>query len=313
MTGTELTITDKTLLQAQRIHQATAKWNDQLSAADAASETLLMVRAIGELRSLMTEDVVREIDGLRGSTLGFLTDRDKTDKPPYGLDVIRDVWIKASLVGARMVDAEVMIFNSGIYLTQRFFRRKLLEIPGLSDLEESSTIPKQVSDRAVTLTVTVEFRLNGKPEKHAFPLNAKIDRIWSDEQVQGKAYRKAFAKLLQKLTSRRSLLPGDPDDATIIDAECTVVSQEDLREAGDDRQAEQDASKAHAAVEGEQWPEGGEELVAAFTARLKEAKTKEQLNAIWRLMSDAQNAKRFTVSQASGMWKLYQDKARAGE
>lgn len=313
---TELATIDRVDEQIQRIQVSGDKWRGALAKAPEAVKTVTLARAIRDLNDLMADWMVAEIMPLQNDPNGFLTDRNpemQQGVTPYGEHIVRRVWVSAELCGARMVGNEVNIISSRMYLTKNYFYRKMWEVPGLKDLVVSPDLPVE-KGQICTMAVKVSYTLNGKLCEHKVPVVAKLSRGWSVEMVQGKAERKALARVLPGLMHETGWRPDEPDDGTtVIDAEFRTVSQEDPRAAENDEQARRDADTAQNAAESEQWPEGGEELVEAFTKRLKEAKTPEQLNAIWRLMSDAQNAKRFTVGQASAMWRLYQDKVRAGE
>jgi hypothetical protein len=102
-----------------------------------------MASGIEQLKEAMTPQIMGVIMNLRGSSLGFRTDRDwKQPHEQYSLEVVKECAIEAILRGAQLVGNEFNIISERCYLTKEFFVRALREFPGLSDLEIGFGQPK---------------------------------------------------------------------------------------------------------------------------------------------------------------------------
>lgn len=304
--------------RAVALQQAVSRWQTELtkvSPMDYIVYDAVYGKMNQELLAAIDDNLLTLAMSLMDVDGGFVTDQNPAtnrDAKPYPPAKIRELWVYCAVRGIRMTGNEIAVINGRAHICKNYYLRALRETPGLTEHAIYCGPPKMQGDNAEVL-VRVTYVINGQAKRFETVVSVAVRKGGSTDNLHGKATRKALASLIPQLREGFRLAEDSEAEGITRAAHIIDEDQTDPRELLADRSLEADASKAHTAVEGEQWPEGGEELVEAFTKRLKEAKTKEQLNAIWRLMSDAQNAKRFTVSQASGMWKLYQDKVRAGE
>lgn len=234
------------------------------------STTLRLARGMQQLRTLLTDDLVREVLlPLRGSKLGFLTDRDSGQNGPlYDIEVIRDVSIEALLRGFQPVGNEFNVIAGGFYAAKNGIARKLREYPGLTNLEPR---PGRVVISQDGESALVSFRINYLLDGTARSLVrdvADIKDISTDQRVQvrvnkrmgydgiiGKAHRKAMALLLDHLTGSTLSLPtAELDDNEPINttAEASPSPAADAAEKPTNAQAQQyqDVLKKHAPANG---------------------------------------------------------------
>lgn len=199
-----------------------------------------MSAAVQMMRDLITEPMLKDIIALQGSKIGFVTDRDAPkDSGPKGYPpmIVRDVFIEATIRGARMVGNEVNIIAGGCYLTKNFFTRMLRDYPGLTDLKIAFGAPERVASisRAM-ISARASWVLNGRPDSmqkletksadgtctidERFML--KYDNYTSDDALLGKADRKFKALIFSRITGTQ-YRDGDLEDGDVIEGTNNVL------------------------------------------------------------------------------------------
>jgi len=194
---------------------------------------LLVGQAMTELRKMITPPMLECIKAGEGQPLGFKTDLwHKGER--YSDDVIRDVFIEATLRQAFLVNNEVNIIAGGCYLAKNYFERRVREWPGLSDLEVAFSVPEVTGQQAL-VSARARYHLNGsphdfrrehvtveggKPFDNRIPI--RVNSGMGSDAILGKARRKFYAALLERLTGE-PMPEGDVDDA--INVEHTASRQ----------------------------------------------------------------------------------------
>lgn len=185
--------------------------------ADGIASSFKMAAAIQAMRTLITPEMMKDIMELQGTRLGFLTDRDdpKSGPPGYPVQVVKDVFIEATLRGARMNGNEVNIIARNCYLTKNFFTRILREFPGLEDFRFSIGVPdRDPKTNRAKVSARATWRLNGrldglnrveaKSADGAVEVDErfiiKFDQYTSDDAIYGKVERKLKAAVLTRIT-----------------------------------------------------------------------------------------------------------------
>ena len=175
---------------------------------------LAVARAMGELRSLLTADVMRQIMALQGSELGFLTDQDK--KGGYDEKTVRDVAIVAILRGFALVNNEINIIAGRCYGTKNGYTRLVRELPGLTDLKVTEGRIVKQSDAVAIVPVVAEWLVNGKRDEIKADIPVKIDGYSTADQILGKAWRKIHARIYARVTgSRQSDVDDEQEDEVV--------------------------------------------------------------------------------------------------
>src|SRR3989304_2752859 len=110
--------------------------------------------------------------------LAFLTDKDDPPKewkggpaeqkrewkPGYPIAVVRDVVIETLINGLRPVNNEINIISRRMYAAKNGVLRKLVEIPGLTDLVITPSAPAYGSDKQdARVAVHANWKLDGVP------------------------------------------------------------------------------------------------------------------------------------------------------
>jgi hypothetical protein len=186
-----------------------------------------MAAAIRALHNAITDEMMKDLMHLQGTTLGFLTDKDdpaKNNPPGYPAAEVKLVAIEAALLGAYWVGNEFNIISNRPYLTKNFFTRKLREFPGLTDLKLSPGVPVLVGDKGALVPYVATWKLNGKDMRIERLLRKLDDKSDLDERIPirvnsgmgadailGKAERKLKAQIYNLLTGS-DLTDGDVDE-----------------------------------------------------------------------------------------------------
>lgn len=164
---------------------------------------------IVELRSLLTPAIMEKICALQNNPLGFLTDR----PTGYDMDTIRDCTIWATCNGLSMVGNQVNIIAGRGYATKEGLKQKLLSIQGLS-FSVVHGIPT-LREQGAVVTTRVEWQYNGEKSSQELTLPIRVNKGMGADAVLGKATRKAYAWLLEKI-SGTNVADGEASDMVDI-------------------------------------------------------------------------------------------------
>lgn len=180
-------------------------------------KALRIANALDRLRSEISNDMMRSIMALAGSSLGFRTDRDNQDAG-YPIPVVKDCWIEATLKGARPTGNEWNIIAGRCYLTKEFYQRSFPSLPGVTDVECVPGVPRLV-DGKTQVRMAVRWKFHGEPcelkDTEGKPGRVFVIRVNSgmgDDAVIGKATRKALKAAYDQVAGFDL---GDPDDEPI--------------------------------------------------------------------------------------------------
>lgn len=199
----------------------------KLEGLSPVAQIIKMAEGVQALKRALPDDFVRNtIMPLQGTPLGFLTDRDnpKEGPPGYGIEVVKNVVVEAMLRGFNVVGNEFNIISSRFYGAKAGFERLVTSFPGLSHLELTPGNPiMSQSGQAAAVPFSATWRLNGQPMKIEclFPKDGVDNRIpvkinggMGPDAILGKAYRKMYARIYQRLTgSSFGLVDGDASEA----------------------------------------------------------------------------------------------------
>lgn len=176
--------------------------------------------AIIALRELLNADVMgRFVMPLAGSGLGFGMDKE------YPMPIIRDCAIEAILRGVGLAGDHWMIIGSRTFIKQQGCAYMVLSTAGVTDVELMPEIPK-MKDGGCVVGMKAKWNFNGKPMElnrtgeHAFAV--RLNAGQGADQAVGKATRKMYAAIYQRLTGNLEYIP-DVDEDELKPATGTVV------------------------------------------------------------------------------------------
>lgn len=186
-------------------------------------ESAIMVAdAIGQLKTMLTPEIMKPIMELQGTTLGFKTDKDK--EGGYPPEVVRDCFIEATLRGFQMVNNQTNIIGGRAYQTKEGFEAWLLKMGRtgkLTDFRDAYSVPKVTGEEAI-VTASAGWVWNSKADKiENVQLSIRINKGQGSDAILGKAKRKLIARVYQRVTGT-VITDGDASDA--IDIQATPVT-----------------------------------------------------------------------------------------
>ncbi len=170
--------------------------------------------ALIDLRVLI-RDYLPMLKQLKGSKLGFRTDRDDPTKTQYTDDVIVDCAIEAVIRGARWTGNEMNILAGGCYLTKEYWWRMVTtEIEGLTDLDLNPGVPAFENQKCV-VTFEASWKLDGNPHTMTRRIPIIVRKDQSDDATLGKAEGRMLKAIHKRITGTATT---DADDEEAIPA-----------------------------------------------------------------------------------------------
>lgn len=191
----------------------------------------VMANAISEIRNVLTPEVMKPIMELRGSKLGFRTDRDKPNSKgqmptPYTVDEVRDCLIDAILLGLSPVGNQFNILSGTMYPTKEGFTHLLKKIKVHSSIIYPKTVFAQNRETA-QVTCEVTYRTgDDKPLKQLLEFTVKAGPYATTDSCNGKAERKAKCWLYNYIEGT-DITDGDAENITYTEVGSTRLSKEE--------------------------------------------------------------------------------------
>jgi hypothetical protein len=195
-------------------------------------QAIVLASGVAQLRAVMTDDLVRTVFmPLQGTTLGFLTDKDQRPKdagpdwrPGYPVHVVREVMIEAMISGVRPIGNELNIISSRMYVAKNGLQRMVMTHPGVTDMVITPGVPHMVGPEGALVPMRATWKLNGVPQVIAREFVKRPDGVVSDTRIPirvnrsmgtdailGKAMRKIFKAIYDRLVGNNSLTIDDGD------------------------------------------------------------------------------------------------------
>lgn len=175
------------------------------------AKTFALALAVQELRSAVMP-LVPSIRPLVGTTLGFRTDRDTSDKGPYPDHVIADCLVEATARGLRWTGNEFNVIGARCYTTKEGYSRLVADLPGLTDLELTPT-PPRMSEGGAVVKYRATWKLNGAPQSMERDIPTRLNAGMGADAAIGKATRKMLAAIHARITgSTQSFADSDAED-----------------------------------------------------------------------------------------------------
>ena len=198
-------------------------------------QTIVLANGMTALREAITPEIVEKVFmPLMGTPLGFRTDKDD-EETHYAPIVVRDCVIEAMIRGFRPIGNEFNIIAGRAYFTKEGFERKVAEFKGLTNLALFPGLP-HMKDGGAIVAYTATFLLNGKSERfvcdvvtegdHTMDLRipVRVNRGMGADAVLGKAKRKFFARLYERISGVRTP-DGELDEDGTIDTTGTAAPE----------------------------------------------------------------------------------------
>lgn len=193
---------------------------------------LKLASAISQMRQVLSPEIMQPIMDLMNSDLGFKTDRDPArpvwnkekkayDRPiPYAVETVRECFIAAALRGLRPVGNEWNIISSQCYATKNGLKARLDHHPDLTNLKVNFGVP-QMRESGAIVKVSATWNKGGVPDKIEAEIPVRINAQMGADAVLGKAERKIYKRILDRLTGT-SMPEGDASE-TVTEVESSFT------------------------------------------------------------------------------------------
>lgn len=199
---------------------ATANFQSVVTGVERAYDLAV---AIEQLRELLTAEYLAPIMKLQGTRLGFRTDRDRNDDgskgPGYPMEIVKECFIEAILLGVQPVGNHFNIIAGGCYITKEGYGYLLKHLPQLTWWKITEELPRINADAtSAAVTVKIEYSQNGVVATPvSFPIPVKMNKRMGTDAVIGKARRKARKWLHEAVTG------NETPDGDILDIDYETV------------------------------------------------------------------------------------------
>lgn len=298
-------------------------------AAGRLAKAMAMGKAIGFMRQAITDDIIRQfIAPLSGSALGFLTDKDKDGG--YAGDVLRECIVSALLQKVWLTGNEFNIISGKCYITQNGYRRKVREIPGLSNLKEIPGTPI-VHNGSNAVRVLIEcvitdedgkqrvWQLLNEKKEPGRLFTVKVNAGMGPDAIIGKALRKALKATYEELTGTDFVCPDgevgeyDVSKTTVVDVPAASSRTEALANAlgakpnGNGHASDQAAVMADTPKE-TLFQDPAENTAAFLLAKVEAASTRNGLAHLQSEIASARKAGKLDESQELNLIDMCKDK-----
>jgi hypothetical protein len=181
--------------------------------------------AMQELRGLLTEEIMRPVMELQGNSLGYRSDKEfkkeggvRVKGDGYDVNVVRDVFIYAIGIGARITGNEINIISGNCYPTKLFFSRRLDEILKPENYRFIHDVPRIASGgNGAVVKSTIRWRDSssaGEWKEQVLEFAIKGTAEMSCDGFCGKADRKCGKWLLSNITGMQ-YCEGEVEDDLI--------------------------------------------------------------------------------------------------
>lgn len=189
-------------------------------------------QVIGLLREALTDEVMNAVFmPLMNTKVGFRTDRDgKPDKngqpkPLYGIPTVRDAIIDAAIIGLLPTGNQFNIISGTMYPTKEGYTVLLKKIGAkyIIDVQQDRSQNPAFAEFPCKIT----YAFNGEKNSLTVVATVRRDQYSSNDQLRGKAERRAKKALYEYLTGTDY---GDADETSsrpnaLIDAVAVEISE----------------------------------------------------------------------------------------
>jgi hypothetical protein len=208
------------------IEQISATAREAFFSEQSFSKSITIAKSIDDLR-LAVDPMLPIIMKLMNTSLGFRMDRDpalpvKQGEPkpePYSKEVVREVFIEATLRGFYMVNNEVNIIASRFYGALNGFERIVRSHKNISDFKDIFGVPTRVGDDGAIVKCKAIWKQKSSSGKFVqqeiereFPI--RVNRGMGADAILGKSKRKLYAAVYSRLTG---VITPDGDATDVSD------------------------------------------------------------------------------------------------
>lgn len=197
----------------------------------------VMSSAIDIIKAQLSDEYMKPIMALQGSSLGFKTDQDTIKEKVnnkwvtkkgegYPMEIVRECLIEAIFLGLEVTGNQFNIIGGNTYPTREGFGALLDKMPNLKKNFEYKNIQQPAGQKVAYVTVNITWQIEGESAKKQtieFPI--KSNEYTSYDALIGKAERKAKRWLFNTIKGT-DISDGDVNDIPHVE----VVAGDDKLE-----------------------------------------------------------------------------------
>lgn len=191
-------------------------------------KAFVMSSAIDIIREQLSDEYMKPIMALQGSSLGFKTDLDTIKEKVaskwvvkkgdgYPLEIVRDCLIEAVFLGLEVTGNQFNIIGGNMYPTREGFGALLDKMKGLKKNFTYKNISQPAGQKVANVLVQIDWQFAGEaPQKQTVDFPIKSNEYTSYDALVGKAERKA-KRWLYNTIKGTDISDGDVSDIPHVD------------------------------------------------------------------------------------------------
>jgi hypothetical protein len=172
------------------------------------SDAILMAKNVMLARSLLTPEIMKYINSVKNTSIGFLTDEVPQHKATknrpvfqYGEDTIKDCVIEALSRGLYPINNEFNILAGRCYTTKNGYTHQLKDLKDLDEVEINIEIPRIKGDgTGAVVDVQLSYMFKGKKFDTTKHFACRMNAGMGADAIVGKAERKIKKWLFERVT-----------------------------------------------------------------------------------------------------------------
>lgn len=205
-------------------------------------KAFVMSSAIDIIKAQLSDEYMKPIMALQGSSLGFKTDLDTVKEKDangkwvtrkgdgYPMDIVRECLIDATFRGLEVTGNQFNIIGGVMYPTREGFGALLDKMPGLKKNFTYTNISQPAGQKVAYVKVRIDWQFEGEsPLKQEIEFPIKSNEYTSYDALIGKAERKA-KRWLYNTIKGTDISDGDVNDIPHVD----ITNKEDEKLASID-------------------------------------------------------------------------------
>lgn len=198
-------------------------------------KAFVMSSAIDIIREQLSDEYMKPIMALQGSSLGFKTDLDTIKEKDakgklvtrkgdgYPLEIVRDCLIEAIFLGLEVTGNQFNIIGGNMYPTREGFGALLDKMKGLKKNFTYKSISQPPGQKVANVIVQIDWQFDGEAaHKQTIDFPIKSNEYTSYDALVGKAERKA-KRWLTNTIKGTDISDGDVNDIPHVD----ITNKED--------------------------------------------------------------------------------------
>lgn len=192
-------------------------------------KAFVMSSAIDVIKNLLTDEYMKPIMALQGSSLGFKTDQDTVKEKNssgkwvtkkgegYPIEIVRECLIEATFLGLEVTGNQFNIIGGNMYPTREGFGALLDKMKNLKKNFTYTNILQPAGQKVANVTVQIVWQFEGESaNKQSIDFPIKSNEFTSYDALIGKAERKAKRWLFNTIKGT-DISDGDVNEIPHVD------------------------------------------------------------------------------------------------